>query len=108
MYANLGLCCRTASKGVFHKSLRTSVLLAVYLAALTTSSYIFVGRFASILIVQALVTITLLERLDPPFYAGVSRAIRSSLIPFPITRVSKAFPKEVSPSSRMYRTFLLY
>src|SRR5450432_4382500 len=108
MCANLGLCYRTASKGVFHESLRTGVLLAVYPAALTTSGHIFAGRFASILIVRALVTITLPERSDPPFCAGVSGAVRSGLIPFPITRVSKAFPKELPPSSRIYRTFPLY
>jgi hypothetical protein len=108
MCANLGLCCRTASKGVFHESLRTGVLLAVYPAAFTTSSYIFAGRFASTFIVRALVTITLLERLDLLFCTGVSRAVRSGLIPFPITSVLKAFPKKVSPSSRIYCTFLLY
>ena len=67
MCARRGLCFRTASKGVFYVSLRASVLFAIYPAALTVSGYMSIGRLASILIVRAFVTITLLECSDPPF-----------------------------------------
>src|SRR5438045_8703090 len=99
MWANRGFSFLTASNGVFQSSLLTGVRLLTYPAALTISGHIFAGRLASILIAQALVIITLPERSDPPFCAGVSGAVRSALIHFSIMRSSKVLPKDVSPLS---------
>ena len=62
-----GFCFLIALKGVFYPSFHTSDLLLVYPKALTISGHKFARRFASILIVQLLVIITLLERSEPPF-----------------------------------------
>ena len=56
--------------------------------------------------VLALVTITLLERLEPLFCATMSSAVRFVLIPLAAIYSSKALPREVSLSRRIYRILL--